>query len=158
MCTSTTPRERREAELLGVSRAEAAGRRSRRRARARGCGAVRTYPAVATGHPLLRGAALAALSRLMAIDAEQQCRWPPRGVCKPAFHRRTRGQPGYLGARHASSTSQLLWRRRVHILHRALTERRREFSLLAVRLALRRRRLGVLGSLAIMAGRPWRPL
>ena len=27
------------------------------------------HPAVASGHPLLRGAALAALSRLMAIDA-----------------------------------------------------------------------------------------
>ena len=38
----------------------------------------------------------------------------------------------------------------MHILrHRALTERRRGFSLLAVGLALRGRRLGILGSLAI---------
>ena len=61
-------RERCEAELLGVSRAEAAGR-GLVAAYAPVVVALCGHPAVATGHPLLRGAALAALSRLMAIDA-----------------------------------------------------------------------------------------
>ena len=42
------------------------------------------HPAVAAGHPLVRGAALAALSRLMAIDAAF-CEVGPAGICRHYF-------------------------------------------------------------------------
>ena len=88
--------------------------------------------------------------------AKQRMPGGHRGVSTQRHHHGRVGgdeaAPGSLGARHAEKLRLAAFPGVVemHILrHRALTERRREFSLLAVGLALRGRRLGILGSLAI---------
>ena len=72
MCISTTPENARGGASRRVAR-RAAGAARRRHAPV--VVALCGHPAVATGHPLLRGAALAALSRLMAIDAAFAGTW-----------------------------------------------------------------------------------